>query len=163
MICDDYLSPEVKKQIDEFNDKLDKRLDGTKFLLEDSPHFDDLDYNDDNHNHGVIANHGITPSDDEYSDILTDDRPEADDEEAIDKYLTCEFIMDVVQVMNGKGESLSADGDMVANRLVSCIITRSLTPKNMTLNSQMAQSKIMLSTLSLRTCLHRLMMKAQST
>ena len=65
MIRDDYLNPEFKKQIDEFNDKLDKRLDDTKLLLEDSPHFADLDYDDDNHNHGVITNLGITPSDDE--------------------------------------------------------------------------------------------------
>ena len=27
--------------------------------------------------------------------MLTDDQPEADDEEAIDKYLPCELIMDV--------------------------------------------------------------------
>ena len=73
--CDDYLNPEVKKQIDEFNEKLYKRLDDTKLLLEDSPHSDDLDYDDGNHNHGVITNHVITPSDYEYSDMLIDDRP----------------------------------------------------------------------------------------
>ena len=33
VIRDDYLNPEFKKQIDKFNDKLDKRLDDTKFLL----------------------------------------------------------------------------------------------------------------------------------
>ena len=33
VICDDYLNPEFKKQIDEFNDKIDKRLDKTKFTL----------------------------------------------------------------------------------------------------------------------------------
>ena len=74
---------------------LDKYLDDTKFLLEDSPHSLDLDYDDDNHNHGVITNHGITPSDDEYGDMLTNDRPEAEDKETIDKYLTCQLIMDV--------------------------------------------------------------------
>ena len=92
MIRDDYLNTEVKKQIDEFNHKLEKCLDNTKFLLEDSPHSLDLDYDDDNHNHGVIANHSITPSDDEYGDMLTNDRPEAEDKEAIDKYLTCQLI-----------------------------------------------------------------------
>ena len=89
MIRYDYLNPDIKKQIDEFNDKLDKRLDDTKFLLENNPHSVDLDYDDDNHNHGIITNHRITPSDDEYGDMLTDDRPEADNKEAIDKYLTC--------------------------------------------------------------------------
>ena len=103
MIRDDYLNPEVKKHIDEFNDKLDKRLNDTKFLLEDSPHFSGLDYNNDNHNHGNITNHGITPSDDEYGDMLTDDRPEAEDEEAIDNYLTCELIMDVGSDNERKG------------------------------------------------------------
>ena len=73
MICDDYLNPEIKKQIYEFNDKLEKRLEDTKFLLENNPHSVDLDYEADNHNHGVITNHGITPSDDEYGDSLTDD------------------------------------------------------------------------------------------
>ena len=81
--------------LDEFNEKLDKRLDDTKFLLEDIPHSVDIDYDYDNHNHGVITNHGITLSDDEYGDMLTEDRPEVDDEEAIDKYLTCKLIMDV--------------------------------------------------------------------
>ena len=81
VICDDYLNPEVKKQIDELNDKLDKRLNNTKLLLDDSPHFANFEYDDDNHNHGVITNHVITPSDDEYGDILTDDQPESDDKE----------------------------------------------------------------------------------
>ena len=66
----------------------------------------------------------------------------------------------LVQSINEKGESLSAHGEMMANRLVLCIITRSLTPDNMTLNSQMAQSKSMLPTLSMRICFHRLVMKA---
>ena len=83
VIRDDYLNPEVKKKMDKLNDKLDKRLDDTKFLLEDSPDSVDIDYDNDNPNHGVITNHGITTSDDEYGDMLTDERPEADDEEAI--------------------------------------------------------------------------------
>ena len=103
VIRDDYLNPEVKKQIDEFNDKLDKRLDDSKFILEGSPHFTDLDYDDDDHNHGVIANKGITPTDDEYGDMLIKDRPDADDEEAVDKYLTCELIMDVGSGNERKG------------------------------------------------------------
>ena len=76
VIRDDYLNPEVKKKMDEFNDKLDKPLDDTKFLLEDIPHSVDLDYDNDNHNHGIITNHDITPSDDEYGDMLTNDLPD---------------------------------------------------------------------------------------
>ena len=103
VIRDDYLNPEVKKQIYEFNDKLDKCLDDKKFRLEDSPHFADLDYDNDNHNHSVITNHGITPSDNEYGDMLTNNRAEADNKEAIDKYLTCELIMDVGSGNERKG------------------------------------------------------------
>ena len=104
VIRDDYLDPDIKKQIDKFNDKPEKRLEDTKFLLEDSPHSVDLDNDDDNHNHSVITNHGITPSNGEYVDMLTNDRPEADDEEAIDKYLTCEIIMDVGSSNERKGQ-----------------------------------------------------------
>ena len=35
--------------------------------------------------------------------MLTNDQPEADDEEAIDKYLTCELIMDVASGNERKG------------------------------------------------------------
>ena len=71
----DYLNLEVNKQMNQFNDKLDKRLDDTEFLLEDIPHSVDMDYDDENHIHSVIANHNIAPSDDEYGDMLTKDRP----------------------------------------------------------------------------------------
>ena len=77
----------------------------------------DLYYDDDNHNHGVITNHGITPSDDEYGDMLTDKRPEADDKEAIDKYSTCDLIMDVGSGNKRKGQvtkrSRVHDGEMI--------------------------------------------------
>ena len=79
VIRDAYLNPEVKKEVENFNDKLYKCLDDTKFIIEDSPNSVDLDYDDDNHNHGIITNHSITPYDNEYGDIFTDDRPEADD------------------------------------------------------------------------------------
>ena len=95
VIRDDYLNLQAEKKIDDFNEKLDKSLYDTKLLIEDSPHSIDIDYDDDNHNHVVITNHGITPSDDQYGDMLTDDQQEADDEEAIYKYLTCELIIDV--------------------------------------------------------------------
>ena len=117
MIRDDYLNPEVKKQIDEFNDKLDKCLDDTKFLLEDNSHYVNIDYDNDNHNHGVITNNGINPSDDEYSDMIINDRSEVDDEKAIDKYLTCEIIMDVGSGNERKGRvtkrSQGHDGETI--------------------------------------------------
>ena len=63
VIRDDSLNPEVREKIDKLNEKLDKRLDDKNFLLEENPYFAYLDYDDDNHNHSVMTNQGITPSD----------------------------------------------------------------------------------------------------
>jgi hypothetical protein len=50
---------------------------------------------DQDENPGVTYAKGITPSKDEYGDMLTDERPEDDDEEAVDKYLNMELNMNV--------------------------------------------------------------------
>ena len=44
---------------------------------------------------GVQIDGGITPMDEEYGDMLVSERPEDDNEEAIDQYLNMELIMDV--------------------------------------------------------------------
>ena len=44
---------------------------------------------------GVTTEHGVAPDDEEYGDMLRGERPEDDDEEAIDRYLNMELIMDV--------------------------------------------------------------------
>ena len=103
MIRDNYLNPEVKKQIDEFNDKLNTVWTTRNSFWKTVLTFLNLDWDDDNHNYSVITNHGITPSDYKYGDMRTDNRPAADDKEAIDKYLTCELIMDVGSVNKRKG------------------------------------------------------------
>jgi hypothetical protein len=51
------------------------------------------DFEDDTNPGVVRANDGVVPSSDDYGDMLTDDRPEDDDEEAVDKYLNVELIM----------------------------------------------------------------------
>ena len=56
VIRDDYLNREVKKQIDKFNENLDKRLDKKNFIFEENSYFVDLEYDDDDHNHGVMTN-----------------------------------------------------------------------------------------------------------
>ena len=56
-----------------------------------------LDDIDNDANPGVIhadEDH-ITPSAEDYGDMHTDERPEDDDEEAIDKYLNVELIMNM--------------------------------------------------------------------
>ena len=53
------------------------------------------DINDDHENPGVVSDRGITPTDQDYGDMITRELPEADDEEAKDKYLNVELILDV--------------------------------------------------------------------
>ena len=78
-------------------------MDDKNFLLEENPYFADLDYDNDNQHHGVMTNHVITPSDEEYGNMITNEQPEADNEEAVDKYLSCEIIMDVGSGNEQKG------------------------------------------------------------
>jgi hypothetical protein len=59
-----------------------------------------LDDIDDDENPGVTyMNDANTPSPDEYGDMNTDERPEDDDEEVIDKYLNVELIMNMETTM----------------------------------------------------------------
>ena len=57
----------------------------------------DVDDIDDlvNGNAGVSHEEITTPGLEEYGDMILDKRPEDDDEDAIDKYLNCELILDV--------------------------------------------------------------------
>lgn len=96
VIKDDFLNPSLKKSIDEFDEKLKTRLDDSNFQiglpdgaeqykLPDVSLPEELDNRDESN----------IPSDAEYGDMLVDERPEEDDEEAIDKYLGMELMMDV--------------------------------------------------------------------
>jgi hypothetical protein len=93
---DDYLHEDTKKRIERFNEKLEERLDDTNFILQgengvDLKFLEDLVDGD-----GIDAMVGgdNTPTDEEYGDMLIDERPE-EDEEAIDKYLNVELTMGV--------------------------------------------------------------------
>jgi hypothetical protein len=48
-----------------------------------------------NDNAGVRHEENTTPNADEYGDMIIEERPDDDDEEAIDKYLNAELILDV--------------------------------------------------------------------
>jgi len=94
---DEYLKPDKKKQIEDFNTKLDERLDDANFELPgdagfDAVYLDDIDVDE---NPGVTFDGGVTPSDDDYGDMNVGERPEDDDEEAVDQYLNMELTMDV--------------------------------------------------------------------
>jgi hypothetical protein len=42
---------------------------------------------------GAMMEDGTTPSEEEYDDMIVEERPEANDEEAVDKYLNMELRM----------------------------------------------------------------------
>ena len=97
MTQEDYLQADIRKQIDEFNQKLEDRLDDANFRLNideeaDLSFLEDIEIDDSG---GVTTEHGVAPDDEEYGDMLRGERPEDDDEEAIDRYLNMELIMDV--------------------------------------------------------------------
>ena len=46
-------------------------------------------------NSGIAHSDSITPTAEDYGDMSTDDRPEADEEEAVDKYLNAELIFNL--------------------------------------------------------------------
>ena len=94
---EDYLQANIRKQIDEFNQKLVDRLDDANFRLNideeaDLSFLEDIEIDDSG---GVTTEHGVTPDNEEYGDMLRGERPEDDNEEAIDCYLNMELIMDI--------------------------------------------------------------------
>ena len=54
-------------------------------------------------NPGVVSDRGITPTDEDYGDMITKERPEVDVEEAVDEYLNVELILDVGLANERKG------------------------------------------------------------
>jgi hypothetical protein len=95
---DNYLQTDKKAEIDEFNQKLDESLADANFTIKGEGGFDSMyldDINDD-------MNPGVTSEDDrnmpsklDYGDMLTNERPDDEDEEAVDKYLNVELIMNM--------------------------------------------------------------------
>ena len=98
VIKDNFINPDIKVTIENFNKRLVKRLDDSshhvelpeaaeKYRLPDVPLPNDLEHDERDENK--------TPKDDGYDDMLVDERPDDDEEEMIDKYLGMELIMDV--------------------------------------------------------------------
>jgi hypothetical protein len=94
VIRHDYIDQEKKKLIDEFNTTLTQNLNEENFQIEGDGDYRScqlLDINDDyNENTGIECNPGLeplTPMDEDYDDMLIGEQLEADDEEAVDKYL----------------------------------------------------------------------------
>ena len=94
----DYLQEDLKKEIEEFNERLEQCLSDENFMIEGDGRFDSMyldDIDDDDINAGIAVNQGLTPMEEDYADMLTEERPEADDEEAVDKYLNAELCFDL--------------------------------------------------------------------
>ena len=94
---EDYLQANIQKQIDEFSQKLEDWLDDANFQLNinedaDLSFLEGVEIDDSG---GVTTEHGVTPDDKEYGDMLRGERPEDDNEEALDCYLNMELIMDI--------------------------------------------------------------------
>lgn len=99
VICDDYLVADKKEKIDEFNCSLEEALDGTNFHVEGegdfaSMYLDDVDSGDGDHL-GIARELDMTPSLKDYDDMITEEHLEADEEDAVDKYLNAELIFNV--------------------------------------------------------------------
>ena len=78
---DEMLASGTKQQVDTFNTKLEERLYGTDFMVDGVAGFDSAYLDDviDNHeNPGVVLDQGITPTDEDYGDMITGERPEVD-------------------------------------------------------------------------------------
>jgi hypothetical protein len=90
---DDYLQAITMKKIEEFDEKIEERLDGSNFTIkgDEGLYLEDIEVDDDNT--GVTG--GVAPTDDEYGDMLVEERPEDDEEEAVDHYLNMEITMGV--------------------------------------------------------------------
>jgi hypothetical protein len=95
---DDYLQADKKAEIDEFNRRLEESLDDANFIIEGEGEFESMYLNDidEDENPGVAyMEDANTPADEEYGDMNTAERPEEDDEEAVDNYLNVELIMNM--------------------------------------------------------------------
>ena len=95
---DDYLQVEIQAEINQFNRWIEESLDDANFVVDGEGEFDSMylkDIEDMDHLGICHANDLNTPTATEYDDMHTDDRLDDDDEDAIDKYLNVELIMDV--------------------------------------------------------------------
>jgi len=94
---DDYLTEDKKKKIEAFNEKLEARLDDTNFVLqgEDGVDLKMLEDYVDEDGIGNMMDQDKAPTQEEYNDMVVEECPEDDDEEALDKYLNMELTMGV--------------------------------------------------------------------
>ena len=95
VIRDDFSNPSTKAKIDEFNRRLKERLDDRNFQIDLPGGLDSFKLPDFNLPEEIAdRDERNIPSDEEHGDMLFNERPEDDDEDAIDKCVGMELIMD---------------------------------------------------------------------
>jgi hypothetical protein len=90
----DYLNEDTKAKVKEFEMKLGEHLDDSNFILQgvDDVNLKMLEDLDDK-GIGAMVEDAITLMEEEYDDMLVQEHPKDDDEEAVDKYLNMELRM----------------------------------------------------------------------
>jgi hypothetical protein len=88
------LNENTKAKVKEYEKKLGEHLDDSNFILQgedgvDLKMLEDLD----DEGIGAMVEDGTTPTKEEYDDMIVEEHPKADDEEAVDKYLDMELRM----------------------------------------------------------------------
>jgi hypothetical protein len=92
--CDDYLNEDTKAKVKEIEKKHGECLDDSNFILQGEDNVDLKMLEDlDDEGIGVVMEDGITPMEEEYDGMIVEECPEANDEEALDKYLNMELRM----------------------------------------------------------------------
>jgi hypothetical protein len=88
------LNEDTKAKVKEFEKKLGERLDDSNFILQGEDNVDLKMLEDlDDERIGTIMEDGITLMEEEYDGMIVEERPKADDKEALDKYLNMELRM----------------------------------------------------------------------
>jgi hypothetical protein len=84
----DYLSEDNKAKVKDFEKKLRECLDDSNFILQGEDGID-LKMLEDLNDDGISAmvQDGITPVEEEYDVMIVEECPEANDKEAVDRYL----------------------------------------------------------------------------
>jgi hypothetical protein len=91
---DDYLNEDTKAKVKEFEKKLSERLDDSNLILQGEDNVDLKMLEDlDDEGIGAVMEDGITLTEEEYDGMIVEECPEANDEEALDKYLNMELRM----------------------------------------------------------------------
>jgi hypothetical protein len=91
---DDNLNEDTKAKVKEFKKKLGEHLDDSNFILQQEDNVDLKMLEDlDDEGIGPVMEDGITLTEEEYDGMIVEEHPEANDEEALDKYLNMELMM----------------------------------------------------------------------